>query len=528
MSANLTPPNANVGGEHVPEDIAERFAPVLVLWPEIPALSDAPESLRDQYARERTRSASRATSGAHIMRDFHPRDVRLILAHAQAWEPRAPLPLVPIGFVRLYRDFARFFFWLVAAAVIMTLLSVALAQEPSGATRDSVEIGALVFLGAIYLVTLRSPILAPVDLWHHLNHVIVAAGLAATWLVTFGSGDLWYVAPALGAPSLVLLITSLMIWSVGGFAASVVWPLRWLRSLMLWMLNRRAHLRPHLHESRVFQGVKPAHEYTDEGELFFRHPRGGKPLHRTDRRAFWSSYSRILGQQGDRYPVTCYARVLEPNDEGLTAIQYWYCYYYNDWANEHEADWESALVLLRGGTPVAMGASMHEGGELRDWRHVELRDGRPVLYVAAGSHAFFFQPGSYMAEREVAGLRITSADAALFGKDVMAYVDFAPGPAESVTVDDVKLVRIPDPSPVTGLWGHDDHDPNCQGDCPYNFEWLNYDGHWGSVGVSLTGGVTSPRGPAASALIWDNPYLWAKTVCRSCSECGDEKGFALV
>jgi hypothetical protein len=516
-------PSANVAAaaadHQTAHDLAQRFAPILVLWPEIPAEPHAPDSIRERYARQRHRSSSQPTSGAHIARDFHPRDVRLILDHAQAWEPRSPLPLVPVGFMRLYRDFAKFFIWPIAGAILFVLLVVALSQDLNERARDGVEIGGLALLAAIYLLTLRSPILTPVDNWHHLNHMVAASGLAVVWFLALGAGEPWWVGLIIAAPSAALLLTSLIVSRIEGFASSVVFPVRWFRSFILWSLNRRAHLRPRLRDGTVFRGLKPPHEYTDEAELFFRFPRRSRQIHRSDRGSFWSAYSRILSEQGARYPLTCYARVLEPNEQGLTAIQYWYCFYYDDWANQHETDWETAMVLLRGTTPVAMAASAHEGGELRDWDHIEVQDGRPLVYVAAGSHAFYFKPGPYLAERAIAGLRFTSIDAALFGREILDFVDFTAGPMERLTADSLRVIHIPDPDPETGLWGHEPHDDDCRGDCEFNFEWLNYDGHWGTVGLSLTGGFSGPRGPTASGLIWDNPYLWADTVCRPCAEC---------
>jgi hypothetical protein len=150
------------------------------------------------------------------------------------------------------------------------------------------------------------------------------------------------------------------------------------------------------------------------------------------------------------------------------------------------------------------------------------------VYVAAGSHAFFFQEGAFLAEREVAGLRVTSVDAALLGREFLAYVDFTALPAHREVLDTLRVVLIPEPDSKTGLWGHPDHDPNCAGDCDQNFEWLNYEGHWGSVGMSLAGGISGPRGPAASGLPWGNPYLWSTTVCRPCSVCGGNFGHPLM
>lgn len=501
--------------------LAERFAPVLMLWPEIPADRTANSGLRDRFARLRARSTSKTISGAHITRDFYPRDIRLILNHAQAWDPRPPLPVVSLWFTRAYRDFARYFFWPIAATVLATLVILSLGQALEGKAKDGIDIGSLVFLGALYLTTLRSPVLTPVDYWHHLNHFIVTAGLAIAWLVTFGTGGLWYIAVIMAVPSASVLLTSVLVREFSGLVSFVLWPLRFTRSSALWILNRRTHVRPRL-SMGVLHGVKAPHEYTEDSELFYRHPRDAKPIHRADRNAHWSAYSRIIARDRDRYPVTCYARVLDPNPEGVTAIQYWFCYYYNDWANEHEGDWESALVLVRGVEPVAVAISSHEAGELRHWEHVERQDGRPVLHVAAGSHGFYFEAGAFLAEREVAGLRVTSVDAALFGKEILDYVDFAPDRTEGEGVIPEKVVLIPDPDQATGLWGHVPHDKDCTGNCALNFEWMNYQGHWGAVGVSLSGGYSGPRGPAESGLPWDNPYLWADTVCRPCTICRGE------
>ena len=493
-----------------------------MMWPEIPPDRRAGSSLRSLHARTREHSASRTLSGAHITRDFYPRDVRMVLNHSQAWDPRPPLPLVSLYFTRLYRDYARYFFWPIAGLILINLLVLALGQGLEGRTKDALEIGVFAFLGALYLITLRSPVLTPVDYWHHLNHLAVAGGLATVWLVTFGAGGLWYIAPVLVVPSGIVLLSTVLIREVSGFAGLVIWPLRFVRGMSLWVLNRRAHYPPRLRRTGLIRGVKPAHEYTAESELFYRHPRDGKPIHRADREEHWSAYARVIAREGDRYPVTAYARVLDSSPEGVTAIQYWFCFYYNDWANEHEGDWESVLVLVRGAEPVAVAVSTHEAGDLRDWQHVESIDGRPVLYVAAGSHAFYFEPGAFLAERAVAGLRVTSIDATLFGKQVLDYVDFAPDRNEAGVIAVDQVVLIPDPDPESKLWGHVDHDPACAGDCPFNFEWLNFQGHWGAVGVSLAGGLSGPRGPAESGLPWDNPYLWADTVCRPCLVCAED------
>jgi hypothetical protein len=51
-------------------------------------------------------------------------------------------------------------------------------------------------------------------------------------------------------------------------------------------------------------------------------------------------------------------------------------------------------VLDRNRKPLSVGTSRHCGGARRDWSLVTRRGSRPVVYVALGSHANYFAPGS--------------------------------------------------------------------------------------------------------------------------------------
>lgn len=85
----------------------------------------------------------------------------------------------------------------------------------------------------------------------------------------------------------------------------------------------------------------------------------------------------------------------EVSGGGLTWVQYWLWYLYNPKrialvTGNHEGDWEFVQVGYAGDTPVCMSASQHHSGGARMWWDVEKRSGRPVIYVALGSHANFF------------------------------------------------------------------------------------------------------------------------------------------
>ncbi|HEU0303841.1 MAG TPA: Vps62-related protein [Gaiellaceae bacterium] len=92
------------------------------------------------------------------------------------------------------------------------------------------------------------------------------------------------------------------------------------------------------------------------------------------------------------------------------ALQYWLFYPLNPYSTDvppnprfaqvHEGDWELVTVILdRAGHPLTAGYSRHCSGAKRSWAKVEKRGQRPVVYVALGSHANYFAPGTTLHER---------------------------------------------------------------------------------------------------------------------------------
>jgi hypothetical protein len=96
----------------------------------------------------------------------------------------------------------------------------------------------------------------------------------------------------------------------------------------------------------------------------------------------------------ERFGGFGYRRALESG--GLTWVQYWLWYLYNPKlvyvTGDHEGDWEFVQVGYGGDVPVCMTTSRHHSGGARMWWEIEHREGRPVIYVALGSHANFFAP----------------------------------------------------------------------------------------------------------------------------------------
>jgi hypothetical protein len=108
-----------------------------------------------------------------------------------------------------------------------------------------------------------------------------------------------------------------------------------------------------------------------------------------------------------------YGRVIR--EGGYIVLHYMFFYAMNNWrssyfgVNDHEADWEQVFVYLSEnadstGYPipiwVAYAAHDFHGDDLRRrWDDPELQkvnDTHPVVYVGAGSHASYFEPGEYL------------------------------------------------------------------------------------------------------------------------------------
>jgi hypothetical protein len=158
-----------------------------------------------------------------------------------------------------------------------------------------------------------------------------------------------------------------------------------------------------------------------------------------------------------------YGHVATDSDDAVW-LQYWYCYYYNDYnligpfvaAGLHEGDWETVQIRLGAdGKPNHAVYAQHAHARDRAWDHLELvpETERPVVYVARGSHASYFEAG-----RQSTGV----------------WFDFADGKRQSPARQ--RLVHVVD------------------GDA--TFRWVRWPGHWGDT--PKTGGIApadSPRSP---------------------------------
>jgi hypothetical protein len=106
---------------------------------------------------------------------------------------------------------------------------------------------------------------------------------------------------------------------------------------------------------------------------------------------------------------TTYVHIVMDEAEGRLALQYWFFYYFNHWNNTHESDWEMIQLMWDDVSgiedalrmePTRVGFSQHGNGELANWGDEKLRleEGtHPLVYPAAGSHASFYSPDTFLA-----------------------------------------------------------------------------------------------------------------------------------
>ena len=91
---------------------------------------------------------------------------------------------------------------------------------------------------------------------------------------------------------------------------------------------------------------------------------------------------------------------------GRLWLQYWFWYFYNDYnlalgAGRHEGDWEMIQLRLHDDEPDLAVYAQHRRAEKRPCPQVARAPGRPdtpMVYVARGSHASYFEPGFHETE----------------------------------------------------------------------------------------------------------------------------------
>jgi hypothetical protein len=92
---------------------------------------------------------------------------------------------------------------------------------------------------------------------------------------------------------------------------------------------------------------------------------------------------------------TVYFHLAYQPGQRRVAIEYWLLYLYNDFYDQHEADWEGVTVVLENGVPLGAAYSQHQGRKWITWPALPKTVTHPVVYVARGSHADYPKAGRY-------------------------------------------------------------------------------------------------------------------------------------
>ena len=189
-------------------------------------------------------------------------------------------------------------------------------------------------------------------------------------------------------------------------------------------------------------------------------------------------YQMDAARFAEGFPNVAYARVLEQDE--TVVLQYWLFYYFNNWNNKHEADWELVQLTFKASSvrralqvqPETIALSQHSTGETAKWTDAKVhREGdRPLVFVAAGSHANYFAPRVYV------GLGS--------GGEGMGC-DNASGSTERTPLNAILL-----PQTVSRT-----DDP---------FAWLSFKGYWGEQAGPEHEGASNP----VTKQNWLKPIAW--------------------
>jgi hypothetical protein len=201
-----------------------------------------------------------------------------------------------------------------------------------------------------------------------------------------------------------------------------------------------------------------------------------------------------------------YGRVTRESKQ--IVLQYWLFYYDNLYRypflplgaiwQSHEGDWEVVNVVLSNRKrPLFVGYSQHCSGETREWAETpRLEDSHPKVYVALGSHANYFEPGTHQFDQrclpspviaffQAAGLPLP-ADLAGEG---------ATGGPKRLAGEKVSIGEVAEDEPAwiafPGFWGE--------------LEYFNAPAPIGTVAFGA-----SPVGPAFHS-VWDAPLATLAT-----------------
>ena len=227
----------------------------------------------------------------------------------------------------------------------------------------------------------------------------------------------------------------------------------------------------------------------------------------------WKTYRRLLQEKDAPYGCVAYGRYVLGSSG--RALQYWYLYIYNDFQNNHEADWESVVIELGpDGTPAEIGVSCHQRGYHRSWASAPKHGDRPLVFVARGSHGGYFRyrPEGYSPLELLRTANVPAAARFLSptwrGRATLrGWLDHPPADPllhPTAPVHD-KGTRV---EPELRVF------PNVPEAGDPAWWWLADHGTWGSAQTRFMGsvGVDSPWGARGQTERWGDPVGWLRSL----------------
>jgi len=111
-------------------------------------------------------------------------------------------------------------------------------------------------------------------------------------------------------------------------------------------------------------------------------------------------YQTVILANPSKYPMTVYYHIRDRGSEPYAYITYWFFYLFNDFANNHQGDWEGVILELDKNNnyePVRVGASAHILSFYEAWKDVrkDQATGKPLIFVGRGSHGSYFSNGEW-------------------------------------------------------------------------------------------------------------------------------------
>ena len=184
---------------------------------------------------------------------------------------------------------------------------------------------------------------------------------------------------------------------------------------------------------------------------------------------------------GKRHPSVYARTAIDPRHPERLALQFWFFYTFNDFTNKHEGDWEMVQLDFQAGTaqealaigPYQIDLAQHAGGERGEWTQdpkLSKQGSHPIVYVATGAHAAYFQSRLYLGK----------GGSTVFGCDDTRQTSLRSA---------VRPILLPGGTVARSS----------------PFAWIDFRGRWGQREAGINNG---PLGPASSEQ-WTHPIAWA-------------------